>query len=71
MSFKMRETGVPLFHCVDLDWCGDGYIFQYLPQVKAEAEYAIHTLYPLTQYYFPEAELRDSFTSETDEDAKV
>jgi hypothetical protein len=67
MSLKTRDTGVPLFHCVDLDWRGDGYIFQYSPQVKEEAECAIHTLYPLTQHYFPEAELEDSFTSETAE----
>jgi hypothetical protein len=64
MSLTSRKTGVPLFHCVDLEWKGEGYIFQYFPKLKAEVECAINTLYPMAQYYFPDAELEDSFTSE-------
>jgi hypothetical protein len=67
MSLTSRESGVPLFHNVDLDWRGDGYTFQYSPSVKAEAECAISTLYPLAQHYFPNADLEDSFTTETAE----
>jgi hypothetical protein len=65
MSLTTGAQDVPLFHCVDLDWKGEGYIFQYSPQVRAEAECAIHTLFPLVQHYFPDADLDDSFTSET------
>ena len=41
---------VSLFHSVDLDYNGDGFIFTYLPELKSEAETAIQTLYPLIRH---------------------
>jgi hypothetical protein len=64
MSLTTIDGKIPLFHCVDLDWRGDGYTFQYSPQVKIEAECAIHTLLPLLQHHFPDVEVDDHFTSE-------
>jgi hypothetical protein len=43
ISLTTKDTDIPLFHCVDLDWKGEGYTFQYSPQVKTEAEYAVYT----------------------------
>jgi hypothetical protein len=65
MSLTTKDKDIPLFHCVDLDWRGDGYTFQYSPQVKHEAECAIHTLYPLLQFHFPDQDIDDHFTTET------
>jgi hypothetical protein len=65
MSLTSKDDKVPLFHCVDLDWKGDGYTFQYSPSVRAEAECAVHTLYPLLQFKYPEQDIDDHFTSET------
>jgi hypothetical protein len=65
MSLTSKEDNVPLFHCIDLDWRGDGYTFQYSPLVKVEAECAVHTLYPLLKFKYPEKDIDDHFTSKT------
>jgi hypothetical protein len=64
MSLTTKNDNIPLFHCVDLDWRGDGYTFQYSPQVRSEAECAVHTLYPLLTYHFPDQDIDDHFTTE-------
>ena len=47
MSLTSTEyEGIPLFHSVDLDYNGDGFVFTYLPELQAESESAIHTLLP-------------------------
>lgn len=48
LSSEYEDIG--LFHSVDLDYNGDGFVFTYLPEVKAEAETAIQTLYPLIRH---------------------
>ncbi len=65
MSLTTKENNIPLFHCVDLDWKGEGYTFQYSPQVKNEAECAIQTLYPLIKYNFPDQDIDEHFSTET------
>jgi hypothetical protein len=65
MSLTTKETDIPLFHCVDLNWKGDGYTFQYSPQVKNEAECTVHTLYLLLKFHFPDQDIDEHFTTET------
>ena len=65
MGLTTGQKKTPLFHSVDLDWKGVGYVFQYSPTLKAEAECTIHTLLPLLQYHYPECALEGNFTQET------
>ena len=48
--FSSEYKDIALFHSVDLDYNGDGFIFTYLPELKAEAETAIQTLFPLIRH---------------------
>lgn len=43
-----------MFHCVDLDWRADGYIFQFSPKYAEEAECRLFTLYPYVKGRFSE-----------------
>jgi hypothetical protein len=65
MELKSADVDIPLFHCVDLDWSGNGYIFQFSPSVKVEAECTINTLLPLLKHKYPEAEVEKHFSQET------
>ena len=66
MALKTREDdSVPLFHNVDLDWQGRGYIFEFSPKLKMEAECTIHTLLPTLQHFFPNAEVENNFTPDS------
>ena len=52
MNLKSTEyEDVHLFHSVDLDYNGDGFVFTYLPELKAESESAIQTLFPLIRHH--------------------
>ncbi len=64
MNMKSKDD-FPIFHCVDLDWRGEGYIFQFAPTVKIEAECSINTLLPILKHKYPEADLERYFTHET------
>jgi hypothetical protein len=64
------DDNVPLFHCVDLDWRGDGYTFQYSPDVKDEAECVINTLIPHLKFRFPLEDVDSYFTSEAVENSE-
>jgi hypothetical protein len=64
MSLK-STTDVPLFHCIDLDWSGEDYIFQFSPDMKVEAECTINTLLPLLRHWFPEINVDKYFTQDT------
>ena len=48
-----KNSKVPLFHSVDLDFKGSGFNFQYSDSVSAEAECVIHTLIPYLDHFFP------------------
>ena len=68
MSLKTKEDeSIPLFHNVDLDWQGRGYIFEFSPKLKREAECTIHTLLPTLKYLFPNVDVEDNFTPECSE----
>jgi hypothetical protein len=52
MSLKSLEyESVSIFHSVDLDYNGDGFVFTYLPEIKSEAESAMQTLFPLIRHH--------------------
>ena len=65
MGLTVGEEDIPLFHSVDLDWRGVGYVFQFSPELKAQAECTIHTLLPLLQHHFPHSGIEANFTQET------
>ena len=49
---SVENSNVPLFHSVDLDYMGSGYIFQYSDSVAAEAECVINTMIPYLRYFY-------------------
>ena len=65
MGLTINDDGTPLFHSVDLGWKGIGYVFQYSPALKAQAECTIHTLLPLLQHHYPDSGIEQNFTQET------
>ena len=46
MDIRSNTHDTNLYLSVDLDWQKSGFVFQYLPEVKEEAESMTHTLYP-------------------------
>jgi hypothetical protein len=64
MALTTRDNDIPLFHCVDLDWKGEGYIFQYSPSIKVEAECTINTLLPLLKFKYPGIDIEKYFSTE-------
>jgi hypothetical protein len=69
MALK-NKNDVPLFHCIDLDWRGDGYVFQFSPEVKVEAECTINTLLPILKYKYPDIAIKKLFHMRQMIDAK-
>ena len=65
MGLTVGEDDTPLFHSVDLDWKGVGYVFQFSPELRIQAECTIHTLLPLLQHHFPNSGIETNFTQET------
>ena len=64
MGLTVGEDNTPIFHSVDLDWQGVGYVFQYSPDLKVQAECTIHTLLPLLQYHYPDSAIEGNFTQQ-------
>ena len=62
MSIKSKNTGFPLFHCVDMDWKREGFVFQFSSTLAEEAETTILTLLPTLEHFFPEVNVRANFT---------
>ena len=57
MSIRSSDNNtVPLFHSVDLDYTGSGYVFIYSNDIAMEAECVINTLIPYILHFFPETE---------------
>ena len=50
MNIKPQTCDTKLIFSVDLDWRGDGHIFQFLPELQDEAESMIHTLLPYLKW---------------------
>ena len=56
MSIRAKENSkASLFHCVDLDYQGQRYTFQYFNQHAEEAECVIHTMIPYLEHFSPDA----------------
>lgn len=64
MGLTVGEQDTPIFHSVDLDWQGVGYVFQYSPELKVQAECTIHTLLPLLKYHYPTSSIEGNFTQQ-------
>ena len=64
MDLTSKETGFPLFHCVDLDWRQEGFIFQYSPAAEEEASMTINVLLSLLKHHHPKAEVPSNFTDD-------
>ena len=60
-----QYPGTPLFHSVDLDWRGDGHVFEYSPKMQDEAECMVNYLQPYLEYHFPEAQVMNYFTEDS------
>ena len=61
---SVKFPSIPLFHCVDLNWQGNGYIFQYCPNMEEEAEVMMQILLPYLRYMVPDCPSHEYFTSE-------
>ena len=59
-----QYPGTPLFHSVDLDWRGEGYVFEYSPKMQDEAECMVNYLQPYLDHHFPNAQVLNYFTDE-------
>ena len=62
MSIKNKNTGFPLFHCIDMDWKREGFIFQFSSTLAEEAETTILTLLPTLEHLFPDVNVKSNFT---------
>ena len=61
------KPNTPIFHCVDMDWQEDGFVFQYSPHLAEEAETTLNTLLPLLTHHFPHADVGSNFTNQAEE----
>ena len=66
MEIVSPERQVPLFHCVDRDWCMEGFKFQFAPGLEEEAETAINTMLPLLQHMFPKIDVASYFEADAE-----
>jgi hypothetical protein len=57
-----KYPGTPLFHSVDLDKQGSGFVFQFSAAMKDEAECMANCLLPYLEYQYPEADVPSFFT---------
>ena len=65
MDIKIRQfPEIPLFHCIDLNWQGDGYTIQFCPNMKEEAEVMVNILLPYLQYKHKDILTHEFFTDE-------
>ena len=68
MGIKSKSNpSAPLFHCVDMDWQQDGFIFQFSAQLTDEAETVLNVLLPLLMHKYPDADVGSNFTGEAEE----
>jgi hypothetical protein len=59
-----KYPGTPLFHSVDLDKQGSGFVFQFSAAMKEEAECMATCILPLLQYKYPKADVASFFTDQ-------
>lgn len=66
MSIKSKShPNTPLFHSVDLDWKGEGYAFQFSPDMGEEAACITYTLLPYLEHFYPDADVKTYFDEST------
>ena len=58
-------SGVPLFHCIDMDWKQEGYVFQFSSTMAEEAETTILTLLPTLEHMYPTVNVKSNFIAKT------
>ena len=63
----LQDKKPPIFHCVDMDWQMDGFVFQYSSDLAEEAETTLNTLLPLLHHHFPKADVGSNFTCEAED----
>jgi uncharacterized membrane protein len=59
-----KYPGTPLFHSVDLDKQGSGFVFQFSAAMKDEAECMSNCLLPYLEFHYPDADVASFFTDE-------
>jgi hypothetical protein len=64
MELTTEEGNIPIFHCVNLDWSREGFVYQYTPAVKVEAECTMNTLLPILHHRYPKADVQKFFSHE-------
>ena len=62
MGLRSKDSGYPLFHCIDMDWKKEGFIFQFSANLAEEAETTILTLLPTLEHFYPDVDVRSNFT---------
>ena len=62
-----RDKNTPIFHCVDMDWQMDGFVFQYGSDMAEEAETTLNVLLPLLKHLYPTADVGSNFTCEAED----
>ena len=64
MSINSKNTSTPLFHCVDLDWRGQGFTFMFSPKFQEEAECMILSLPTFLKHHYPEVNITQHFSND-------
>ena len=64
MELKCPNSSFPLFHCVDLDWRKEGFVFQHSPDLDNVVETTITTLLPLLRHLHPTVDVPSSFNED-------
>jgi hypothetical protein len=59
-----KYPGTPLFHSVDLDKQGSGFVFQFSAAMRDEADCMTHCLLPYLEFHYPNADVASFFTDE-------
>jgi hypothetical protein len=62
-----KYSGIPLYHSVDLDKQGSGFVFQFSAAMKEEAECMANCLLPYLKYEYPTADVPSFFTASASE----
>ena len=66
MSIKSHEyPKTPLFHSVDMDWRGQGHVFNFSPKMEDEARCLINVMLPYLQHHYPLVDVSEYFTDDT------
>ena len=62
MEIKLKDSGNPHFHGVDLDRQGEAFNFQFYKPIKDEAECIINAFIPYLKHHRSQIEVESYFT---------